>query len=80
MFIDGPAGTGKTYLYTCIINHLKYQKRIKVAVMATTGIAATLIPEGLTMHRFFKLPIKITDNPIITIDKLSNEYTRLKEV
>ena len=42
-FIDGPGGTGKTYLYASLIYKLKSENR-KVVATATTGIASLLLP------------------------------------
>ncbi|RCN51900.1 hypothetical protein ANCCAN_01988 [Ancylostoma caninum] len=53
-FIDGPGGTGKTYLYTTIYNIATGQRR-KVLCVAWTGIAANLLPGGRTVSSAFKL-------------------------
>ncbi|XP_073120706.1 uncharacterized protein [Henckelia pumila] len=44
-FIDGPGGTGKTFLYRTILAHLRKSGKI-IIVVATSGIAATLLPGG----------------------------------
>ena len=54
-FLDGPAGSGKTYLYNALIRHVKYSG-FKVLAHATTGIASDLLIDGMTMHSGFKLP------------------------
>ena len=41
MFINGPAGSGKTYLYETIIIYYKSLNKY-VYTLATTGIAADL--------------------------------------
>lgn len=56
-FIDGPGGSGKTYLYTTLWN-LFVGRRHKVLCTAWTGIAATLLPHGRTAASVFKLDIK----------------------
>ncbi|MFT5602713.1 MAG: Cdc6-like AAA superfamily ATPase, partial [Flavobacteriales bacterium] len=48
IFLTGSAGTGKTYVLNQFIKHLKTSK-VKVAVTASTGIAATHI-SGSTIH------------------------------
>ncbi|KIH61240.1 hypothetical protein ANCDUO_08494 [Ancylostoma duodenale] len=53
-FIDGPGGTGKTYLYNTIYN-LAVGHRRKVSCVAWTGIAANLLPQGRTVTSAFKL-------------------------
>ncbi|XP_051155716.1 uncharacterized protein LOC127278181 [Leptopilina boulardi] len=42
-FIDGPGGSGKTFVYTTLYHLLQSEKK-KVCTMAFTGIAATLLP------------------------------------
>ena len=59
-FIDGPGGTGKTFLYTTIINVLRGMGKC-VLSMAWTGIAALLLPGGRTCHNAFVLPLKWDD-------------------
>ncbi len=41
-FLDGPAGTGKTYLYNTLILYLQKQGK-NVIAHATTGIASDLL-------------------------------------
>ncbi|KAK8918884.1 hypothetical protein KSP39_PZI021564 [Platanthera zijinensis] len=57
-FIDGPGGSGKTFLYKVLLAHLRHDGRI---VLATTssGIAATLLPGGTTAYLRFKIPIPV---------------------
>ena len=60
-FVDGPGGSGRTYLYTFIIHWLKAFSR-KVIPSAMTGIAAVLFPGGHTTHKTFCIPIPCLDN------------------
>ncbi|MFZ3052290.1 MAG: AAA family ATPase [Sulfuricurvum sp.] len=55
LFITGGAGSGKTTLTRAIIEDVK-KRSLKVACLASTGMAATLI-EGQTLHSFFDLGI-----------------------
>ena len=57
-FIDGPAGTGKSYLLNGLIKNLKVLK-YNVLPNATTGIAADLLEGGRTVHSRFKIPLFI---------------------
>lgn len=52
-----PAGTGKTYLYTAILNDCR-SLGIPYIATAFTAIAALLLPEGETCHRAFGIPIR----------------------
>lgn len=76
-FLTGKAGTGKTFL----IDQLKAQTQ-KVAVTATTGIAAQLI-RGQTIHSFcgiipkigvidsYKADIRVRSCDILVVDEIS---------
>ncbi|MEN9852577.1 MAG: hypothetical protein RI996_520 [Candidatus Parcubacteria bacterium] len=56
VFLTGQAGTGKTYVLNTYIEYLKRHK-IRVAVTASTGIAATHIG-GATIHSWSGLGVK----------------------
>lgn len=56
IFLTGPAGSGKTFLLNKYIEYLK-EKKIKVGITASTGIAATHI-NGRTIHSWSGLGIK----------------------
>ena len=53
--IDAPAGTGKTFTETTIAASLRARGTL-VLCTASTGIAALILPGGLTAHSTFKLP------------------------
>jgi len=55
VFLTGPAGSGKTFLLSQYIDYLKKHK-IKVAVTASTGIAATHL-NGRTIHSWCGMQI-----------------------
>ena len=52
---DAPAGTGKTFTERAITAHLRSQGKL-VPCAAPAGIAAMILPGGLTAHSAFKLP------------------------
>ena len=56
LFIQGRAGTGKTYTTNVLIKILR-KKGYKVFATGTTGIAATQYENGTTCHSLFKLKI-----------------------
>ena len=58
-FIDGPGGSGKTFLYKTLIYYFISLKK-KFLSMAWTGIASILLPKGMTSHRTFRLPLDLT--------------------
>ena len=53
--IDAPAGSGKTFTMTTIAADLRSRGKL-VLCYASTGIAAPLLPGGLTAHSTFKIP------------------------
>ncbi|XP_073059734.1 uncharacterized protein [Primulina eburnea] len=69
-FIDGPGGTGKTFLYRSILAHLRKTGKILIAV-ATSGIAATLLQGGRTAHSRFLIPLRPTASTLCQIKKQS---------
>jgi len=65
-FLQGPAGTGKTFLYRCICGTLRAQGKIVLCV-ASSGIAAQLLPGGLTSHSRFRIPLIIHEDSVCSI-------------
>ncbi|GBN29840.1 ATP-dependent DNA helicase PIF1 [Araneus ventricosus] len=56
-FLDGPAGTGKTFVYSLL--HAVRGKGDQGIAVASTGIAATLLSGGRTAHSIFKIPLTL---------------------
>ncbi len=56
-FVDGLGGTGKTFLYSCLLSTVRAQGRV-VVVVASSGIAALLLDGGRTAHSRFKIPMQ----------------------
>ncbi|XP_073300535.1 uncharacterized protein [Primulina huaijiensis] len=69
-FIDGPGGTGKTFLYRSMLAHLRKMGKSIIAV-ATSGIAATLLQGGRTVHSNFLIPLRQTASTLCQIKKQS---------
>ncbi|EEY60735.1 helitron helicase-like protein [Phytophthora infestans T30-4] len=59
-FLDGPGGTGKSFLLEQILAHVRMQRKVAIAV-ASSGIAATLLTGGHTAHSTFRIPLKLTE-------------------
>jgi len=55
-FIDGPVGTGKTYLYSAILAQVRATHHIAMAV-ASSGVAALLL-EGGVRWRYSALQVQ----------------------
>ena len=60
--MGAPGGTGKTFLISLILERIRSQNHISLAV-ASTGIAATLLGGRRTAHSALKLPLNIHTNP-----------------
>ncbi|AQK39329.1 hypothetical protein ZEAMMB73_Zm00001d023448 [Zea mays] len=77
-FVDGPGGTGKTYLYKALLAALRSQDKIAVAT-ATSGVAASIMPGGRTAHSCFKIPLTIDDGAVCSFTKQSGTTKLLQK-
>ena len=78
-YLQGPGGTGKTFLYKTIYHHFRSQGK-SVLCVASTGIAALLLPSGRTSHAQFKIPIDLDEASVSSISKSSRLASELKNV
>ncbi|XP_031116667.1 uncharacterized protein LOC116020327 [Ipomoea triloba] len=76
-FVDGPGGTGKTFLYRCLLAFVRSKGLIALAT-ATSGIAASILPGGRTAHSRFKLPLDGTDKYVCNIGKHTADASLLR--
>jgi hypothetical protein len=60
-FLNGPGGTGKTFVYTTVCHRIRGEGHIVLCV-ASSGIAALLLPGGRTAHSTFKIPVESLHN------------------
>ncbi|CAA0842066.1 Unknown protein [Striga hermonthica] len=70
-FIDGPGGTGKSFLYRALLATIRSRGNIALAT-ATSGIAASILPGGRTAHSRFKIPIDLSALKTCRISKQSS--------
>lgn len=79
-FLDAPGGTGKTFLINLLLATIRKDGNIAIAV-ASSGIAATLIEGGRTVHSALKLPLNLNsvDTPSCTIGKQSDMAKVLRD-
>ena len=75
-FLDGPGGSGKSYLYQTLTHNVRATGK-SVLCVASTGIAATLI-NGMTAHKQFGLPVPCHENSTSHIRPSSKEATLLR--
>nr|XP_043615266.1 uncharacterized protein LOC122587219 [Erigeron canadensis] len=69
-FIDGPGGTGKTFLYNALFAEVRSRGQVAIAT-ASSGAAANNMPGGWTAHSRFKIPLILNDNSLCNISKQS---------
>ncbi|CAN1272991.1 ATP-dependent DNA helicase PIF1 [Linum perenne] len=67
-FLHGHGGTGKTYLYNCIVSKVRSRGQIAL-VVASPGIVATLLPDGVTAHSRFKIPLDVDHSSTCNVKK-----------
>ena len=56
LFLDAPGGTGKTFLLNTVLATIRSRSEIALAT-ASSGIAATLLSGGRTLHSRFRVPL-----------------------
>jgi hypothetical protein len=76
-FVDGPGGTGKTYLYKALLAKVRSMNLTAIAT-ATSGIAASIMLGGRTAHSRFRIPIKIDNNTMCSFTKQSDTAELLR--
>jgi ATP-dependent DNA helicase PIF1 len=77
-FIDGPRGTGETFLYRALLGTIRSQDKIAIAT-TTSGVAASIMPSGWTAHLCFKIPINNDVGGYCSFTKQSGTAKRLCE-
>ena len=78
-FADTPGGTGKTFLFNHIRNRA-VSRGYKVKSAAWTGIAATPLKLGPTIHSTFKVPVPYNDGSSCSIAPNSQVGRERKEI
>ena len=69
-FLSGPGGVGKTFTYTLLLSMVRSRGHIALAV-ASSGVAACLLPGGRTAHSMFKISINTGPDTFCNIPKES---------
>jgi hypothetical protein len=76
-YIDGPGGTGKTFVKNLLLAYVRSKQKIALAV-ASSGIASILLKGGRTSHSQFKIPLEIDHDSICNINAQSSLAELLK--
>ncbi|KAH0682468.1 hypothetical protein KY285_019982 [Solanum tuberosum] len=69
-FVDGPGGTGKTYLYRALLANVRSRGMIALAT-TTSGVATSILPGGRTTHSRFEIPLQTNDSTMTNMSKQS---------
>lgn len=77
-FLNGPGGSGKTYLYNTLMSYIRGRGQTVLA-FASTGIAATLMKNGRTIHSGFKLPVPLNETSVSKMKQTSLKAHSLRE-
>ena len=75
-FIDAPGGSGKSFTANCIMNHVRLSKSLVLAC-ASSGIAATVLKGGSTVHNKFQLPIDLNEDTVCDVRPGTDRYKLL---
>ncbi|XP_076038381.1 uncharacterized protein LOC143023662 [Oratosquilla oratoria] len=79
IFLNAPGGTGKSFVLNMLLDSVRSQGKIALAV-ASSGIAATALHGGRTAHNMFKIPL-MEYNEIRTCGiKKNSELARLLQM
>ena len=77
LFVDAPAGCGKTYVNMIFLRYCHYHSIVALAC-ATTGIAALQYTNGRTSHNLFQI-FPEEDKQVIAGPKIQSRLIRLLE-
>jgi hypothetical protein len=67
-FVCGHGGTRKTFLWNAIIAHLRFEKKIVLAIVSS-GVASLLLPKGHTTHSRFKIPFDLKKTGVCSVKR-----------
>ncbi|XP_026458787.1 uncharacterized protein LOC113359351 [Papaver somniferum] len=79
LFLNGSAGTGKTFLYNTVVASFRFNGDI-VLTVASSGIASLLLVGVRTSYSIFRILIEINESSVRPIAKQTIEVALLKEV
>lgn len=65
ILVDGPGGTGKTFLFNALLDYVRRKDKIALAVVST-GAAALLLKGGKTSHSSFIFLLKLVQLQCVT--------------
>ncbi|HEV7738154.1 MAG TPA: AAA family ATPase [Chlamydiales bacterium] len=78
-FVNGPGGTGKSFIWSTLAHALRAEGKIVLCV-ASSGIASLLLPGGRTAHSTFAIPIPTLDTSMCLIRRGSDKAQLMQEI
>ncbi|XP_076054509.1 uncharacterized protein LOC143033209 [Oratosquilla oratoria] len=76
IFLDAPGGTGKSFVLNILLDTVRSQGKIALAV-ASSGIASTVLHGGRTAHIMFKIPLMDYNEVCACSIKKNSELAKL---
>jgi ATP-dependent DNA helicase PIF1 len=77
-FLDGPGGSGKTFVYSVLLALVRRDRHVAIEV-AFSDIAALLLEGGRTSHLVLKIPIALGKDSMCSIPVQSDFVELLQE-
>ena len=65
-FVDGPGGTGKTFIENILLTHIRSQGHVTL-IVASSGIIVILLDDDRISHSRSRIPIDIISESIYSI-------------
>lgn len=78
-FIDGPGGTGKSFLYNALIDKVMFEHAHKPITVSSCGIAALVLKGGRTAHSTFKIPMPVHEGDFCGFKKQEPIATSIRD-
>jgi PIF1-like helicase/Helitron helicase-like domain at N-terminus/Helicase len=78
-YVDGPGGSGKTFLYEALWQKLNHQN-LQVECIAFSGVAANLLPNGSTVHSAFGIPLNVFEHSTSSIHLQSARARKIQSL
>ena len=77
-FVDGPGGTGKTFLYRALLTKLHSSDKLAVATH-TSGVIVDVMPGARMAHSCFKIPLTLQEDGWCSFMKQSGTAKLLQQ-
>lgn len=79
LFLDAPGVAGNTFFINLLLADIRINNTIDLAI-ASSGTAATFLPDGIIAHLASKLPLNLARTNIITNHKNHRKVTMMLRI